>query len=168
MTKSVAFVLWALIFLTGLGVLLWRQTLEIHAIAAKQMPVNHLIWPADLRGKPPGDDFVGRYTRSNMVLGQIIRPEDVSSTPLLASRSRPFFAVLVQRDLVSNGSVDVATTGKVCNKEQAIGDAEVVAAFCNRLRGDPSCMALVAAEVEVGPKLKANESTFWPACPTQK
>lgn len=166
MTRAFAFIVWGMIFLIGLGVLLLRflHPAEMRAVAVRQMRLNHLILPADLQSSDQRAQFIGRYTRSNIVAGQILSANDISSVPLLATDREPLFAVPIQQDLVTTGGVDVAAAGKICNKDQPIGDAHVVALFCTVLQETRPCMALVSSSSDVGPKLKPAESIFLSAC----
>jgi outer membrane protein OmpA-like peptidoglycan-associated protein len=166
MTRAFAFIVWGVIFLIGLSVLLFRflHPAEMRAVAVRQMRLNHLILPADLQSSDQRVQLIGRYTRSNIVAGQILSANDISSVPLLATDREPLFAVPIHQDLVTTGGVDVATAGKICNKDQPIGDAHVVALFCTVLQETRPCMVLVSSNFDLGPKLKPAESIFLPAC----
>jgi hypothetical protein len=166
MTKELAFAIWGLIFLIGLLILSLRLLYPPQpiAVAAKQIAANHLIQPDDLESPSPTDAFIRHYARSNIASGQILGPNDVSTVPLLATLPKPLFAVATQPDLVAAGSVDVKTSGKICNKDGPAGDAEVIAVFCSAAKNSRYCMALVDADPALGPKLKPNQSMFLPDC----
>jgi len=169
MTKALALGTWGLILLIGFAVLIWRLVCPSQptAIAAKQIAPNHLIQPGDLDNPSPQEAFLGRYSRSIIAPGQILGPKNFATVPLLATLTKPLFVVATQPDLVTAGSVDVNTSGKICNKDGAVGEAEVVAIFCAAAKDGRPCFVLVTASAETGPKLKPNESTFLPACASQ-
>jgi len=171
LSKWVVLIVWGVIFLIGLGLLSVRQlsllsqrppSEEISATAVRQMATNHLILPSDLEASPHNDRFAGRYALLSVSAGQILKPDDTSSIPLLTTENAPLFAVRVEPSLVQDENVDVGSLGKVVNGEETLGSAKIVVIFCRVPVKEFLCMALVSMDASLGEKLVPNKSTFSP------
>jgi hypothetical protein len=169
-SKALAIALWGAIFLIGLIVLMVRLIYapEVRAVAAKQMHTNHQLLADDVKNGSHMINFIGHYVRSNVIAGQLLSKDDLSPTPLLEALQKPSFAVLTQQDLVANGSIDVGTVGKICNKDEPVIEAQVEALLCAIPKDTRPCMALVSVGSDIGQKLRPNESVLLPDCPKSK
>lgn len=162
--KLLLWAIWSIAFVLGLGVMGHRlYDGDSHAVAKRQMPVNHLIQANDLVSGDHSAAFVGRYARRAMPAGLKMSEDDISSVPLLTTGVDPLFAVPVAGATIQKGDVDVGSKGKICNGAIAIGDAEIQALFC-RHPDDGRCIALVIGSPGLAAALKPNESEVRTAC----
>lgn len=160
----------------GLAVFLWREpSVGTARTATRALLVNRLIVAGDLsepawqveskRGAAGQDNFIGKYTTSDVLQGQTLHPREVATTPLLG-KSRVGVRVLlpIKVEHVIAGTLNAGEQGALC--PAAPDKIAVLTVFCAHGIKEP-CAAAVDLSIELvaklGDKLKGGEVEMVPA-----
>jgi hypothetical protein len=152
MIRGAAFLVWGLIFASGLAAIVYRQhyTRE-RAVVVRALPVNHLIQIDDLNDGSDTLDFVGKYLRGSAKPGQVLISADVSSVPLIAAEPGPLFVLPLKMNGARPGKLDAGDKAQLCNKtDAAIKGLEVVAVTCP---DENACAVLFRASLAEATKI---------------
>jgi hypothetical protein len=146
----------------------WSRAGDVRvAIAARQMPFNHLLEAKDFRGSQD-QRLSGSYLMMNVVPGEIVTGREVSPTPLLATDPNPLLSISVPEADAHGGGLEPKSKGQICDGSKAVAAAETVALLCSGTSGEPACAVLVRVAPGDAGKLVGLASLdhvlFKPAC----